>query len=155
MNKKASNKNSKEEKFGERSTARGFYNYARVYHDAFEELEKLSEGTARFYPATYFLASRSIELALKAILRFYEYSLDELSSNKFGHDLTNLIKEIETKNYLIFSEKEKEIIKSTDYWYRTKQYEYQIKGFKKLPRSEDLSFICVLLLDKVKSVIKS
>jgi len=155
MNKKVPNKNSKEAIFGGRSTPRGFYNYAKVYHDAFEELEKLSENTVRFYPATYFLASRSIELALKSVLRFYKYSLDELARDKFGHNLTNLVRENEDKGYLTLSEKEKEIIKSTDYWYKSKQYEYQITGLKQLPKSEDLSFVCVKLLDKSKAVIGS
>ena len=146
-------KKTKEEIYGERSKPKGFYNYAMVYHDAFEELDKLSGNMVRFYPATYFLASRSMELALKAVLRFYKYSLDELSGDKFGHNLTNLVKENETKGYLVLTEREKETIEFTDFWYKTKQYEYQIIGSKQLPKSEDLSFACVMLLDKVKAII--
>lgn len=145
---------SKEEKYGLRSNARGFLFYSKVYYKAFKKLDDLSHNKVEFYPATYFLASHSIELVLKSVLRAKKYTLDQLSGRKFGHNLEGLAEEIKKKKYIFLSKKEMAIIRFTNFWYKQKLYEYHTIGSKNLPDSGDLSFACSSLLSKAERIIK-
>lgn len=142
-------KPTKEELIGARTNAKGLYQYAEIYWKAYNELVDLSKGTAAYYPADYFLATRSIELSLKCILRAKGATLDELSS-KFSHDLNKLVKQVCDKGYVEISDKEKEVIDIVNTLYKTKQFEYKVIGSKSLPKDEDLELVCVTILEKAK-----
>jgi len=128
-----------EKKIGLRTNAKGLYQYAEIYWRAYSELTRLSEGTAKYYPADYFLAVRSIELSLKCVLRANGASLDCLA-NKYRHDLSKLVQAIKDKDYTKISEKEVQIINMVNHLYKTKQFEYKVVSLKRIPKNEDLDF---------------
>jgi hypothetical protein len=91
---------------------------------------------------SYYLISHSIELALKAFLRGNGISLDELKNfKKLGHDLEKLLERavsLELELYLMLSQKDKFAISEINEYYKNKELEYIVTGYKSYPKIEFL-----------------
>jgi hypothetical protein len=56
-----------------------------------------AKGNTRFSPVPYYLYCRALELSLKAFLLTKDFTIAELASKKYGHDLETLWKAAESE----------------------------------------------------------
>jgi hypothetical protein len=71
----------------ERTTALGFFNFAKSYWTAGAALENLKLRTTHPDSPVAYLYYHALELYLKAFLRMHGHAVAELSSYKYGHRL--------------------------------------------------------------------
>ncbi|MCA9391635.1 SET domain-containing protein-lysine N-methyltransferase [candidate division WWE3 bacterium] len=129
-----------------RTTSWGMFRYSQVFFKAYTLTENNAHGTADYYPADFFLALRSIELMLKAVLR--EEGVDVFDLKNLGHDLPKMLNLF--KEYIALGEKESEVIVMLWEYYKSKEFEYPVTGYKRLVSDTDLSYAVYKISDKVE-----
>jgi HEPN domain-containing protein len=112
--------------------------YARHFLDAAKTAADLP-----FNPARTFLACRSVELALKALLALRGVSLPKLSTGAFGHNLHQLLAEADKNNiheFVKLNSGQRTAIKHASDYYREKVLEYPalseaVHAYPKMPNT--------------------
>ncbi|MDA1316748.1 MAG: hypothetical protein O3B87_01845 [bacterium] len=140
-----------EEEFGSRLSSKGLFNYAQTFYNSFSELVHIDSDTTRFHPVQYYLASHSIELALKSVLRDMGFTYDQLMN--LGHDLEEILRKVQEIDGMEFAVQEVAVIKALNVYYYAKQLEYFIQGYKEFPDLLITDVVVMSLLDKAKEVI--
>jgi hypothetical protein len=135
----------------DRTNSMGLWTHANEFYQASCIL--LQPNNEGLLDPSYYLVSHSIELALKAFLRGSGVSLDDLKNpRKFGHDLNKgLNKSIRLglKSFLPITEKDIFAISTINDYYKAKELEYIVTGFKRYPKMELLTSFNGRLLDAI------
>jgi len=138
---------------GLRTQAKSFANAA----EALTNMDRRSNrDMPRFFDPTYYLTAHAIELALKSFLRAKGKSLDELK-NRFGHDLSAALKEAEAldlRAYVALRPDQEAAIQILSSYYKDKEFEYIVTGFKELPTLEILQECANALINGVHVVTR-
>lgn len=127
----------------------GLIVYARYFLDAAKSAADLP-----FNPARTFLACRSAELALKALLALRGVSLPKLSSGAFGHNLHQLLAEADKNNlneFAMLDGAQRTAIKHASDYYCEKVLEYPalaeaVRAYPKMPNTQILIEAAELLV---------
>ena len=138
-----------EEKFGSRLSSKGLFNYAQTFYNSFSELVRIDSHTTRFHPVQYYLASHSIELALKSLLRELGFTYDQLMN--LGHDLEKILRKVQEKDGMEFTDQEVAVIKDLNVYYRVKQLEYFIQSYKEFPDLLITEMVVLSLLSQTEA----
>jgi hypothetical protein len=118
-------------------------NALTLTHSSQEYLDYYKRGKPNKKPdiskVSYFLLLRSLELALKALMKVKEgISSDELK-NKYKHNICKLYTYCEKQNYITpFNKETKIALDQLNFYYQDKDFEYTKIGYKYLP---DMSYI--------------
>lgn len=124
------------------------WNNANNFFEAAQILRKEKQDI--FFP-TYFLLGQSIELSLKGFLRGTGASEKDLKN--LGHDLNKALQKAEKRLQSLanISHEDKEIIDSLNVYYKSKDLQYTLTGFKRLPIIDDVFDVAKKLLNGTKS----
>jgi len=117
----------------DRISSLGMWNQAKGFYLASDALV-VSEHSYLVDPS-YHLISHSIELALKAFLRGYGYSLEQL--NKLGHDLNKTLDRAVNSglgSYFEFSENDRPVLAEMNKYCLSREFEYIESDCKSYPR---------------------
>jgi hypothetical protein len=114
------------------------------YIKAFQILTKNNNNTTNLFHVKFYLLAHSIELSLKAYLRYKKYSLSDLRS--LGHDLTGIYTELESNFTYKLDNKSIEIIKAINLYYKSKEFEYPTTGVKHVIPLDELNTVAGLIL---------
>jgi len=112
----------------------------QMWATQFLQAARAVEETGSFSPVRYFLACRSIELALKAYLLARGHSPMSLK-NSMGHDLCKALAKAQDESLadvVALTDAESEVVKSANSLYRSKRFEYfevldAVRGFPNRP----------------------
>ena len=130
----------------------GLWTHANEYYHASCILVR-PENDGLLHPS-YYLVSHSIELALKAFLRGNGVSLDELKNQKkLGHDLEKILDravQLGLGTFLSITEKDKFAIIAINDYYKGKELEYIVTGYKQFPKIELLTSFSGRLLETIR-----
>lgn len=130
----------------------GLWTHANEFYHAVLVLVR-PENDGLLHPS-YYLTSHSIELALKAFLRGNGVSLDDLKNQKkLGHDLEKILNNatyLGLGTFLEITEKDKFAVYAINDYYKGKELEYIVTGFKRFPKIELLISFNGRLLDAIK-----
>jgi hypothetical protein len=143
-------KERRKEKEEHRTNSMGLWTSARAFFDAASVVAKQSEG--RISIPAYFLYCRSIELFLKAFLRARR-GLGAVI--RLRHDLDALMLAAEgegLKSVAPLGEEQVGAIEMINPYYRGKELEYIVTGFKRLPQITVLHSCAFTLLEGTKRV---
>ena len=141
-------KQSLEEKLGSRLSSRGLFIYAKTFYHSFSELVRIDSHTTQFHPVQYYLASHSLELSMKSLLRELGYTYDQLIN--LGHDLEKIFNEVQQSNSIEFTDTEVEVIKFLNVHYSVKELEYFIRGYKEFPDLLITDIVVLGVLTKIE-----
>lgn len=108
-----------------------FYMYAKRLILSYDSLIKEKPRFTDWYPVNYFLLSRGIELAMKAVL--VQQGYDEGDLKKIGHDLDQIARATCIISELKLTKKDNEVIGYLNPNYYSKLLEYPKVGTKNLP----------------------
>ncbi len=131
-----------------------FISYAEDFYEAC-----ISHTTKRpFSPTSYYLASHSIELSLKAFLLLQGISRDALRKKSLGHDLHKILKkckELGISQYFNITDKHSHNIEKLNKWYWRKGFEYfeiqnLVDSHKELPDLVDAQTLASELITSLK-----
>ena len=138
----------------DRSSPRGFLNLAIEYYESFTTIcDKYPSITAQLH-TKYFLICHAIELVIKAELRIKGVESEILKSRLFGHDFSKLIVKLHEHNIII--DKQSMIrLESINEYYKTKQFEYPLVGYKELVPLDPLQSLAHLWINKVNAKINN
>ena len=136
----------------DQTNSMGLWTHANEFYQASCILVQ-PENEGLLHPS-YYLVSHSIELALKAFLRGNGVSLEDLKNQrKFGHDLEKVFNkciQLGLESFLPITEKDKFAIITIYDYYKTKELEYIVTGFKRYPKMELLTSFNARLLDSIR-----
>jgi hypothetical protein len=136
----------------DQTNSMGLWTHANEFYQASCILVQ-PENEGLLHPS-YYLVSHSIELALKAFLRGNGVSLEDLKNQrKFGHDLEKVFNkciQLGLESFLPITEKDKFAIITINDYYKTKELEYIVTGFKRYPKMELLTSFNARLLDSIR-----
>lgn len=126
-----------------RTTPFGLIRYAHDFYDSARALQDQLGRETRFnlvspMPSMY-LIGHSIELAFKAYLLNHLLTLQDLRSNRYGHDLAacqDKANELGLKELAFFEPQESAAFNLLHDLYSTKQLEYIVTGTKSMPLFE-------------------
>lgn len=116
------------------TTPHGLWRYGNDFREAAFIISQ-SRDVERFLPY-YFLLGQSIELFLKAYLMYRGYSLHELKSRKYGHDLKALAaaaRKHDLKNFVPLRQTHYAAIDLLNFEYTKRRFQYQRAGLIALP----------------------
>lgn len=133
-----------------RLTSKGLIYYAWDYFYSFETLCKEFPKEIEKYEVKYFLLCHSFELGMKAYLREKGYTRKQLMS--IGHDLEKLINTLRSEEVLMDVKSMERTFGLNDY-YKTKQFEYPLVGYKSLPLLDEMKRTVELLLKMTSNSI--
>ena len=116
----------------DRTTSRSMINGASDFFDAAETLwpsnTDLVHQSSKPTPfVVHYLIGHSIELSLKSFLLSRGLKIDELKSNKYGHNLSVLLSESRRRklgNIVKLTQRERKAIELLNVFYFTKELEY-------------------------------
>lgn len=126
------------------------WNNAKKFFEAAQILHKEKQDI--FFP-TYFSLSQSIELSLKGFLRGIGESQDFLKRT-LGHNLEKAFQEANKKglqNLVTITKKDTGIITLLNVSYQSKDLQYTLSGFKRLPIIDDVFDVAKKLLNGTKT----
>jgi len=150
MPKTNTNKQALEKELEERTTAGGLINYAWQYYKAYQIVDKTMPKVQELFPVKYFLLCRVLELSIKGFLRNKGYTRKKLMG--MGHDLEKLIDELHKNDVLMGVNQMLETFVANQY-YKTKQFEYPITGYKEVPDLKSLERNVKLALSMTTNAI--
>jgi hypothetical protein len=116
----------------DRETPLGFWRYASEFTEAAKDLSSRDPDSISV-PA-YYLVTHGVELSFKAFLRAHGYSVENLK--KMGHDLKKLFKAAYKEGLFDVapcSEEFRAAIDLINPFYKKKELEYIMTGFKQYP----------------------
>lgn len=145
------NKQKLEEQLGSRLSSRGLFNYAKTFYNSFSELVRIDSHTTQFHPVQYYLASHSLELSMKSLLRELGYTYDQLVNLK--HDLEKILKEVQQSDEIEFTDTEVTVIKALNVHYSVKELEYFIRGYKEFPDLLTTDMVTLGVLSKIEGKV--
>ena len=127
----------------------GLIIYAKHYLDA-----ATTAADAQFNPARTFLACRSLELALKALLALRGIPLPRLLTGEYGHNLHQILAEAERKDlneFVKLNGNQRAAIKRASDYYEEKVFEYPalaeaVHAYPKMPDTQILIEVAELLV---------
>lgn len=122
-----------------RTTHFGLVRMSRDYINAFRIIQERNDKITFLFSVKFYLLAHSIELSLKAYLRFKGYKVTDLK--KLGHSLTRIYRELSSKFDYKLDEKPFAYIKIIDPYYKNKQFEYPVTGYKDVIELKDLEII--------------
>lgn len=126
------------------------WNNAKQFFEAAQILHKEKQDI--FFP-TYFLLGQSIELSLKGFLRGIGAPENDLRKN-LNHNLDRSLQEANKKGLqklATITEKDEAIIALLNVSYQSKDLQYTLSGFKRLPIIDDVFDITKKLLNGTKT----
>lgn len=144
-------KERRKEKEEHRTNSMGLWTSASGFFEAALVVTKQSEG--RISIPAYFLYCRAIELMFKAFLRARGLGLDAVI--RLRHNLNALLVAAEReglKSIVTLDERQLAAIKMISTYYRDKELEYIVTGFKRFPDIRDLQSCASVLLEGTKRV---
>ena len=138
------------EKEEHRTNSMGLWTSASEFYDAAIVVTNKAKG--RISIPAYFLSCRAIELTLKAFLRSCGLGLG--ATTRMRHDLGALLVAAEKeglKSFATLGTEEVNAIGAINPYYKGKELEYIVTGFKRFPHIRDLqSFASTLLKGTMK-----
>lgn len=137
----------------DRVTSLGFLIFAREYFKSYETIQKNFPKITEVMHVKYYLLCHCIELTLKSELKFNKYPAVKLKSPLFGHDLDKLTLELRKYNIEILP-KYLALMTSINIYYKTKQFEYPLIGYKKLVSLKELDEFASLIMLRMEFKIK-
>lgn len=128
----------------DRTTATGLWMFGECYFQAAKHLAESAE--LRFDAPIYFLYSHSIELVLKAFLRAYGATLDDL--RHVGHALPALLNQCRSQGLDPgpSAEEDLKLITLLDLYNRDHEFRYIVTGYKTLPVLKELHDVAYRLI---------
>jgi len=125
------------------------------YIKAFQILNKKNNNRiTNLFHVKFYLLAHSIELSLKAYLRYKKYTLSDLKY--FGHNLNKIYKELTSKFIYKLDSGSVTAINSINSYYKNKEFEYPANGTKKNVTSlAKLSVIAKMILEATKWQIQT
>ena len=90
------------------------------------------------YKVRLFLVGHAFELLFKAILLQCDVTVEELRSKKYGHDIIALLDKVAEYKLFSITDTEKELLKILNGYYKEKDFEYHVQGYKTYPLVKDL-----------------
>jgi len=142
-----------QEELDKRTTPKGLMRYAWDYLRVYDFIliaKKTIKDTELIAPR-YFLLCHAIELGIKAFLKYKGASHDDLK--KIGHDLEHLLDEIREKHNIVVDKDSYIRIMMVNAYYKEKNFEYSLMGYKELPSLEKLRSVTKIILSKLSSKI--
>jgi len=118
----------------EKVTAKGTLRRSKKFYNAFLALNS-DDKIGKFFPVEHYLLAHSIKLALKSILIDKGFPVKNLLS--LGHDLEAIVKEVE-KTGVCLTIEDLSVLKLTNKMYKSKEFEYFVKGSNFVPKLKDL-----------------
>ena len=120
--------------------------YAKEHLEAYTALKEAKKGHLELCNIKYFLLCRSLELSLKSeLLRRGVATAGELKT-KFRHDLVTLRDTAINIPTVTFNSEENAIIDALNPYYKDKEFEYPVVGFKTFPVLDDVEQLCSRLI---------
>src|SRR3972149_10301169 len=140
----------------DKTTPRGLWTQAKSFASAADFL--IGNGwKGPFDHPIYYLLGHAIELALKSFLRAKGKSLDELKGERLRHDLSAALKQAEAldlRAYVALRPDQEAAIQILSSYYKDKEIEYIVTGFKELPTLEILQECANTLISRVQVVAR-
>jgi hypothetical protein len=127
----------------------GYLRFAKEYKAAAETLVDNPQG---LFFVTYYLFCHALELLIKAYLKAVGFGEDDLKT-KYRHNLEKLLQEAQNNGldkYVSLSGSEVEVISQINAYYKNKELEYLILGFKFFPPLNELKSV----LDRLCNIIE-
>jgi hypothetical protein len=122
-----------------RTHAIGFVTDAKQMLKAAELLHESGEWTVTF--PTYYLLGHAIEVVLKAFLLASGEDLKKLKNKPYGHDIAKAAESVVEANHNFISPLVQEYLPDIELlsgYYKAKELEYRVTGFKSFPQKERL-----------------
>lgn len=139
-----------------RTIAIGFARYSNEFFEcavAADEKVGLNPSYEIIAPIpVMYLTAHSIELCLKSYLLFHGVQLEELKSNKYGHNLEKCLKEAKRlglDTHVTIDDGELNTISVLNELYSTKQLNYLVTGEKNFPVFGSIQIVCEKLLTAI------
>jgi len=135
--------------------AHGLWNYALVFFESAEMVDKQEGDTFLLIPK-YYLICHSLELSLKAFLNHKGVSQKDLK-DKFRHNLKALFREarrLDLRKEFRFSSDQWKAILVINSYYQGKEFEYARAGSKRFPLYSVLSSAAEGLLTGISPSIR-
>ncbi|MBI5427974.1 MAG: hypothetical protein HZA02_06815 [Nitrospinae bacterium] len=130
--------------------ALGTWHYAKSFFEAGQIIKEYTEDKTSLLSPAYYLYGHAIELVLKSYLQTKGQSIDNLK--KLGHDLKKILNEADLlglKDICALGTEESEAIKTINPYYKGKEFEYLVTGFKSFPNLDFLHTATDTLLSKI------
>ncbi len=129
----------------------GTWRFAEAYLNAAKM--QPAAPTASF--VSYFLYGHGLELTLKAFLVSQGSTNTRLK--RIGHDLTRALRAAgkhQTFGRVPITDRDRTIIAWLNSYYRDKEFEYLVTGFKSFPAVDEVRDVCERMLGNVKPLIR-
>lgn len=137
-----------------RTTAAGLWTDATEFAVAAKVL--ISDGRKELLTPSYCLSAHAIELALKAFLLSKAVTLQELK--KLGHDLEACLKRaknLDLAESVSLAPKHEAVIRMLNSYYKAKEFEYRVTGFKEPPVLPDVLDCLDMLVEGVGEAVQA
>lgn len=119
--------------------------YSKAYFYSFIVLKDNNKDGLKFFPVTYYLLGRSLELSLKSCLLYSGVKIVDLKNN-YRHNLELLTSAVIKTHKIKLSKKEIIVINMLNRYYESKEFEYAISSYKELPALQDVEKIAKKLI---------
>ena len=106
------------------------------------------------YKVRLYLIGHAFELLFKSILLQYGVPLAKLRSKEFGHNIIFLIQKVEECKILILSNEKKGLLTLLNEYYKTKDFEYHVRGAKQYPYVSELIVLADDLFTKGEKLLR-
>ncbi len=129
-----------------------------LWSDSFEMLEAakvIKSHQPRLISPKYYLLGHSLEVGLKGYLLAKGYSEKQL--RKIGHDLDKVLEncnEQKIGNHFVFTEQQRGMVALLNEYYRAKELEYRVTGYKTFPDDCELIEMIEGLLNAIKPLCR-
>jgi len=127
----------------DRTTYLGLLRMSGEYIKAFEIIQQENETITFLFSIKFYLLAHSIELSLKAYLRYKGKTLGELKD--LGHDLEDIYNKIKANFPYRLDNRAVGNIRAINPYYKDKQFEYPVIGPKDVVEVEDLKIVAKLI----------
>lgn len=130
-----------------------------LWSDSNEMLEAartLKTHSPRLIGPKYYLLGHSFEVGVKSFLLAKGFSEEQLRK-KIGHDLCKALAaatKVGIIDFYAFSEQELDSITQLNPYYRSKELEYRVTGFKSYPDDEAFSNMIEGMLTSIRSICR-